>query len=140
MNSSFPSRARAFTLIELLLVIAIIGILVGLLSGPASRALKKARDADWANKTGPKVGQLVAQLKAHYQKNNVTDSLTPIQLAEANIIDRETLRFLQDPRVKYSPFVSSDPDEKIIVQLEIPQSFLGGGYQETVRKDRVTNN
>lgn len=66
-NSSFPSRARAFTLIELLLFIAIIVILVGLLSGPVSRALKKARDADWANKTDPKVEQLVAPLKTHYQ-------------------------------------------------------------------------
>jgi len=39
-----------FSLIELLCVIGIIGILLGLLSGPLYRAYKKARDLGAENK------------------------------------------------------------------------------------------
>jgi prepilin-type N-terminal cleavage/methylation domain-containing protein len=44
MRSNQNGNRAAVTLIELLCVIGIIGILLGLLLGPISRAYKKAKD------------------------------------------------------------------------------------------------
>lgn len=129
-----------FTLIELLLTITIVAILAALLIGPASRVLKKARDADWANKVEQQIEELVVNLKRYYGSNDVREAPTPQRLAELNIIDGALLQFLNDPRVRFKPFVSADPDETLILHVNIAGSFLNGsGHVRTVRKHEISD-
>lgn len=131
-------QRRGFTLIELLCVVAIIGILASLLLGPVSRALQKARAAEWADKVNQRIERVVNALRAHCSKGPVTDRLNPEQLFERGIIDSEQLRFLGDRRVRYVPFVTADPDDLVVIEVRIPRSFLNDEGVERVRKERLT--
>jgi type II secretory pathway pseudopilin PulG len=125
-------------LIELLCVIAIIGLLTSLLLGPVAKALQKACNAEWADKAGQRVECVVTSLRQHYRQKTFTDPLTPEQLHEQGIIDAASLAFLRDRRVTYYPFVTADADQSIILVVQVPRSFLNDASTERVRKERIT--
>jgi prepilin-type N-terminal cleavage/methylation domain-containing protein len=131
-------RLNALTLIELLCVIAIIGVLAALLLGPAGRALKQARDADWADKAGRRLERVIAALQAYYGRAGETERLTVQQLFDRGIIDEDHRQFLTDRRVRYTPFVTADPDDLVVIRVDFPKSFLNDPRSEQVRKQRIT--
>lgn len=139
INMPIARRQCGLTLIELLCVIAIIGILASLLLGPASRAMSRARDADWANKAYHQIELLVNSLQAHYQTRAVTKRLTPQELFDQGVIDEIQLGFLKDRRVRFVPFASADPDDLVVLQVQIPKSFLNDSTTERVLKVRITD-
>lgn len=131
--------STGMTLIELLCTIAIIGILAGLLLSPASRALGRAKDAEWANKAYRELERVVTSLQAHYQVGAEADRLSIQELYERAIIDLEELNFLTDRRVTFTPFASADPDDEVVIEVHIPRSFLTDPANERVPKKRITN-
>jgi type II secretory pathway pseudopilin PulG len=125
-------------MIELLCVIAIIGVLAALLLGPVSRALKNARDADWADKASYQLERVIESLKAHYEGQAVSERLTVQQLFDRGILDEYQRRFLTDRRVEYHAFVTADPDSMVVIRIDFPKSFFGDARVEQVRKGRLT--
>ena len=112
------SRAcRGFSLVELMCVIAIIAIMASLLAGPALRALDKAKALEWehANLTD----EFRDSLRKHFGNSPAYPEFSRDALFEAGIVSRNVFEFLKDKRVRYVPFSSRDPDEKIILEVRV---------------------
>ncbi len=111
---------RAFSLIELLCVMAIIGILVGLMLGPVGRAFRKAR--------GFKAGM---ETPAHVER--LTDGMRKFAAAHAawSCPDLEALltfakpggpteRWIKGAQATLVPFRHDTPADAIVLTLDLP--------------------
>lgn len=120
---------RGFSLIELLCVMAIIGILVGLMLGPVGRAFRKARG-------------FKAEMEAPTHVVRLTDGMRRFAAAHAtwSCPDLEALltfakpggpteRWLKGAQVTLVPFRHDTPPETLVLTLEVP----GGGSDKVVR-------
>ena len=131
-------KGSGFTLIELLCVMAIITVLVALLMGPASRALQKARAMRWANDAEVQLDLTVEQLQRHYQGKPSFPPVTLADLEARGLLGPVQIEFLKDPRVTFTPFSSADPDEKIVICVQLQKGFLTGGGVLTATKGWIS--
>jgi prepilin-type N-terminal cleavage/methylation domain-containing protein len=113
-----------FTLIELLCVMAIIMVLAALLLGPASRALQKARAMRWANEADAQLNLTVEQLQRHYQGKPSFPLVTLPDLEVRGLLGPVQIEFLKDSRVTFTPFCSADPDDKIVINVQLEKGFI----------------
>lgn len=114
-------KKAAFTLIELLCVMAIILILVGLMLGPVMRAYRKAKNFAWENNGHELVERFTEKMKARLGTAGEYPAMTVDQLYEAGIIDSALRTFLKDKRVQYIPFSSNVPDHTVILQATLAE-------------------
>jgi prepilin-type N-terminal cleavage/methylation domain-containing protein len=103
------------TLIELLAVIAIIGILASLLLGAVSKAHAYAQDKVWRLTASDMSTFIRDHLLQHYQSQTNYLALTADQLHQRNVFDDRIMDFLSCPHVQFIPFSSSDLDNKHIL-------------------------
>ena len=134
LPSTVRFGVRAFSLIELLCVIVIIGILASLVLGPAAKALSRVRAADWADKAEAKILRIEEQLKKMHGSRLAYPAMTPSELRDAGILNDELVSFLKSSRVDYFPFSSADSTNHVILIVRFPRSFFGGSYQQTLYK------
>lgn len=87
MNLHTPSRRKAFTLIELMLVIAIIATLIGLLLP----ALKGSRDQAKRAKTKTLMNGLNLALKAYYNEYGFWPNTSGILTADATLTTEQNM-------------------------------------------------
>lgn len=113
------------TLIELLCVLAIIGILVGLLLGPVGRALGRARALKWDMEIGTHLEHVAERVRAHAARHPVYRFQSVAELGEVVALSGPARRFLGSSQVRFHAFSHADPPERIV--LEIGQTGQGGG-------------
>ena len=112
------------TIIELLCVIAIIMVLAGLLLGPAGRVLKRVRADKWSEESSTRLDGVVQQLQQCF-RGKQDFPLVTLEWIEANhVVSAFELDFLKDRRVMFIPFSGSDPDEKVIIRVELDRGYL----------------
>lgn len=134
----WAQRRTGFTLIELLCVMAIIGVLAGLLLGPAARILGNARAMQWGDRAQHQTAQIREQLHKVLAGQKEFDRLTLETLTAANWISSEQVRFLKDSRVKFTPFTGTDPDALKVIEVQIKAGFLTGREVLVVTKFDLT--
>lgn len=119
----FPMR-RAVTLIELLCTMAIIAVLATLLLGPAGRALRNARNMQWADQSEAHASVVVQQLRTFIGDKQDFPTLTLEALEALNVFASAGVRFLHDRRVVFTPVTGSDADDKVFLAVRLESGFL----------------
>jgi prepilin-type N-terminal cleavage/methylation domain-containing protein len=124
MKTSLSRSRRGVTLIELLCVIGIIAVLAGLLLGPVGRAMRNARNMQWADQAGARAEAVTQQLRTFLGDRQDFPTLTLESLEGLNVFQPAEKKFLHDPRVKFYPITGSDPDEAIFLSVRLESGFL----------------
>lgn len=137
-NTHRPRPRHAFTLIELLCVIAIISVLMGLLMGPLCKAMRRARALQWNNQAEVQFYGTVAQLRNHFQGKAKFPEVTLQQFETNNILNPAQIEFLKDPNVTFSSFSGTDPDDKVVIRVQLKRGFLSDGGALAETKGRIT--
>jgi len=115
-----PNRSRppAFTLLEMLLVIGIIGILAAMLLGAVNKAFMSSQNKVWRAQAYDFYDYIQEHLAKYYQANTNYPVLTARDLYQQNVFDDRIMNFLRCPHVQYIPFAQSDPTNKVIFQID----------------------
>lgn len=112
---------RAFSLIELLCVFAIIGILVGMLLGPAGRALNKARRLKTNTEAPIHVERLTDGMR-RFARTHLEYQCPDLEalLLFANP-GSPTERWLKSQATAFQPFTHHSPDDFPVLSIDISQ-------------------
>ena len=126
------------TLLEILCVISIIIVLATLLLGPASRVLQRVLADKWAEDAEFALAATVQQLNQRFQGLD-SFALVSLESIEAQgLLKPAELRFLKDRRVTFIPFTGSDPNDKIVIYVQLKHGFWTESSALTERKEAIT--
>jgi prepilin-type N-terminal cleavage/methylation domain-containing protein len=131
-------QSAGVTMLELLCVIALITILAGLLLGPVSQALRRARAMKWGYEAPALLESTVSQLRKHFQGKKDFPPVTLASLETGSLLEPSQLRFLKDRRVTFVPFAGADPDEQVVIEVRLGSGFLVEAGQLTATKGEIT--
>lgn len=138
MPCGHPRRHAGLTLIELLCVIAIILVLAGLVLGPAGHALRRVRADKWGEDSSVRLRATVEQLQKHFQGRKDFAPVTLEAIEARRLVGPLELDFLKDHRVTFIPFAGTDPDEQIVIRVELERGYLTEAGQQTTTKGDIT--
>jgi prepilin-type N-terminal cleavage/methylation domain-containing protein len=127
-----------FSLLELLCVMAIIVVLASLLLGPASRILGRVLADKWYDEASNRLSETVNQLNQHFQGLDRFPLVTIDTIEAQGLLKPAELSFLKDPRVTFVPFTGSDPDDKIVIHVQLKRGFWTESSELTERKEAIT--
>lgn len=140
MATSTKSHSRdALTLIELLCVIAIIMVLAGLLLGPATRALSRLRADQWGEESSARLDSTVEQLRRHFRGRADFPQVTLEEIESKHLVGSQELAFLKDHRVTFFPFAGSDPDNQVVIHIDVRRGYWTDPETRTALKGTITS-
>ncbi len=111
-------RAAGLTLLELLCVIAIIGILAAMLLGSVNKAFMSAQNKMWRVQARDFYDYIQEHLSKYYQSQTNYPVLTAADLYQKGAFDDRIMNFLRCPHVQYIPFSMSDKTNKVVFQID----------------------
>jgi prepilin-type N-terminal cleavage/methylation domain-containing protein len=138
IGSQRVSSVRGFTLIELLCVLAIIGILAGLLLGPVGRALRKARGFKAEMEIPAHVERLTDGMRrfaASHATWSCPDMETFLAFAKPGA---PTERWLKGQQVTLIPFRHDAPPEAEVMIIDVPVGGPGKVVRYALTKGELT--
>jgi hypothetical protein len=125
-------------MLELVCVIGLITILAGLLLGPVSRALRRARAMKWGEDAPLLLEATVQRLRTVFQGRTDFPTVTLESLEVGNLLEASQVRFLKDRRVTFIPFAGVDPDELVVIEVKLERGFLVEAGHLTTTKGEIT--
>ncbi|MCI0533911.1 MAG: type II secretion system GspH family protein [Verrucomicrobiales bacterium] len=117
MKIARDSATRAFSLVELLCVIVVIGILAGLLLTAVMAAYGRVKRMQRQFEGPTFIEQIRERLTSFCEGQPAYPALTPRQFHELGVFDGRIMDFLRARGVKFHPFASSDPTNKIVLEV-----------------------
>ena len=105
------------TLLEMLAVIAIIGILASLLLGAVHKAHARAKDRVWRLEAPGSISLIQDRSSRYYQSQISYPAWTADDLYRRHVFDDRIMGFLRSPKVTFIPFSSIDPGDKWILRV-----------------------
>ena len=105
------------TLLEMLAVMAIIGILVSLLLGAVHKAHARVKDRVWRLEAPGFISLVHERLRTFYQSQSSYPAWTADDLYRRHVFDDRIMGFLRSPNVTFIPFSSSDSDDRWILKV-----------------------
>jgi hypothetical protein len=136
--SSVERTQTRLTLIELLCTIAIILVLAGLVLGPASHVLRRVRADKWGEDSSAHLQATVEQLRKHFQGKHGFAPVTLERIETDRLLGSSELEFLKDRRVTFIPFADSDPDDKVVIRVEVERGYLTEAGVRVETKGEIT--
>jgi hypothetical protein len=80
----------------------------------------------------------VRQLRTHFQGKQTFPLVTLQDIETRGLLGPFQLDFLKDRRVTFIPFAGSDPDEQVVISVQLEKGFLTDGGVLTETKGRIT--
>jgi prepilin-type N-terminal cleavage/methylation domain-containing protein len=131
--------AHGLTLIELLCVIGIIVVLATMLLGPAGRILRRVLADQWSENAEMLLRATVQQLNQHFGGDSTFGLITLDRIESEGLLKPNELQFLKDPRVTFIPFSGTDPDEKIVISVQLKRGFWTDAGVLSEAKQAITH-
>ncbi|MHB8519893.1 MAG: type II secretion system protein [Limisphaerales bacterium] len=125
---------KAFTLIELLIALVVIGILVSLLVGPLHNAYRRATLTQQLHDDYQLISLIHGQLAQFYETKRDYPAWTVEELHAKGLFDAKTMRFLESPQVTCIPFASQDPDDRWVLKVQVGEPHQGGSFFGLLKK------
>jgi prepilin-type N-terminal cleavage/methylation domain-containing protein len=117
MRKRIARAPGAFTLIELLCVMAIIGILAGLFLGTAGRTYKRVKDFAGEMDGPAYLDELRNRFIAFARAQPDFPRLTRDELLRACPVSSRCERWLRSAAVDYFPVAGADPDMQVVLAV-----------------------
>jgi prepilin-type N-terminal cleavage/methylation domain-containing protein len=119
MNARSGQAAKGFTLVELLLALAVIAILAGLIASAAVKAKQQAKEKAWVIQAGQFMYDIRERLTAYYDGKTDYPAWTAAQLHQWGVLDDKDMDFLRAPQVTFRPFSSGDPEDMYVLEIRL---------------------
>jgi prepilin-type N-terminal cleavage/methylation domain-containing protein len=135
MRLSAGTRRRAFSLIELLCVMLVIGILASLLLSAVMAAYGRAKRMQREFDGPVLVEQVRDRLTSFCETQPTYPALTARQLHELGVFDSRIMDFLRWRGVAFHPFSSSDPTNALVLEIRYSGSHFGHLLKSDLRRN-----
>jgi prepilin-type N-terminal cleavage/methylation domain-containing protein len=131
-------QAAGFSMLELLCVMGIILVLASLMFGPITRVLGRVLADQWSDQAENLLHRTVHHLNQYFQGMDNFPLVTLDFIEAKGLLKPDELSFLKDRRVTFIPFAGSDPDNQVVIAVQLKHGFWTEAGEITESKQAIT--